>query len=230
MKETLPSLWSKRLLACAALSIFTTITEAAYYPDFRKPFDFSLLLANNNLDLQTGNNEYDVSLDRISIEIFTLIKPQVQFGFISGSSHLSLDNDPVNAGKSLNGYHAGLAIRGSLGHNPQIGFHANYIYQETKNKAADQMIALDWHEWTAGISGEIPLSQQLKLSIGWAHHDVDVRHRATGNINRTQNLKLASTQGRLEIIWLDHSDGHVGLAIQRGSYQQVAIRFSRKFR
>ncbi len=230
MKESLPSWRSKRLLACVVLSIFTAIAEAAHYPDFRKPFDFSLLLTNNNLDLQTGNNRYDVSLDRISIEIFTFIEPQIQFGFISGSSHLSLDNDPVSAGKSLNGYHAGLAIRRFFGHNPQIGFHANYIYQETKNEVADQVITLDWHEWAAGIFGKVALSQQWELSVGWAHHDVDVRHRATGNINQTQNLKLTDSQGRLEIAWFDHSDGRVGLTIQRGSYQQVAIRFSQKFR
>jgi len=230
MKETFPSWRSKRLLACAVLPIFTTIAEAAYYPDFRKPFDFSLLLTNNKLDLQTGSNEYDVSLDRISIEIFTLIEPQTQFGFISGSSYLSLDNDPVSAGKSLNGYHAGLAIRSFLGHNPQIGFHANYIYQETKNETVGQTVTLDWHEWAAGVFGKVPLGQQWELSVGWTYHDVDVRHRATGNTNQTQNLKLAGSQGRLEAAWLDHSDGRVSLAIQRGSYQQIEIRFLRKFR
>ncbi len=230
MKDTLPSWRSKRLLACVMLSIFTTMTEAAYYSGFRQPFDFSLLLANNNLDLQTGSNEYDVSLDRISIEIFTLIKPQIQLGLISGSSNLSLGNDPVSAGKSLNGYHAGLAIRSALGHNPQIGFHANYIYQETKNEAADQTITLDWHEWAAGISGKILVDQQLELSVGWRYQDVDVRYRATGNTHQTQNLKLTGSQGRLEAAWLDHSDGRISLAIQRGSYQQIEIRFLRKFR
>jgi len=75
------------------------------------------------------------------------------------------------------------------------------------------------------------LGRQLELSIGWAYHDVDARRRVTGSINQTQNLELAlGSQGRLEIVWLDHSDGRVGLAIQRGSYQQVGFRFSRKFR
>ncbi|HHI92996.1 MAG TPA: hypothetical protein ENK04_05700 [Gammaproteobacteria bacterium] len=227
MKKTTSAWLPKLLLILAVLPIHAT--EAAYYPDFRKPFDFSLLLTNNNLDLQTGANEYGVSLDRISIEIFTLIESQFQLGFISGSSNLSVNNDPVSAGRSLNGYHAGLAMHSALGRNPQIGLRANYIYQETKT--ANQAVTLNWHEWAAGISGKITLARQLELSAGWAYHNVDARRRATGNINQTQNLKLASgAQKRLEIAWLDHSDGRVSLAIQRGSYRQVAFRFSRKFR
>jgi len=226
-------LFPQLLLVFALFPISTTIVEATYYPDFRKPFDFSLLLANSDIDLQTGNKKHHVSLDRVSIEIFTLIEPQIQFGFISGSSNLSLDNDPLSMGKSLNGYHAGLAIRRTLGRNPQIVFHANYIYQEAKNETANQTVTLNWHEWATGSSGKLILGQQLELSLGWAYHDVDAQRRVTGDINQTQRLKLASTtgsQGKLEIAWLDRSDGRVSLAIQRGSYQQVTFRFSRKFR
>ncbi|MCF6338891.1 MAG: hypothetical protein L3J84_13230, partial [Gammaproteobacteria bacterium] len=164
------------------------------------------------------------------IEIFTLIEPRIQLGFTSGSSNLSLDNDPVSTGRSFNGYHAGLLVRSTLGRNPQIGFHANYTYQETKNETASQKMTLNWHEWAAGVSGKIILGQQLALSVGWAYHDVDANRRATGDIYQIQRLRLASgPQGRLEIAWLDRSDGRVSLAIQRGSYQQIAFRFSRKF-
>jgi len=231
MKKPFSTQLSKLLFAFTVLSVSASTAEAVYYPDFRKPFDFSLLLASNNPDLQTDNNKYDVSLDRISIEIFTLIEPQIQFGFISGSSNLSFDNDPASTGINLNGYHAGLAMRSTAGDNPQIGFHATYIYQQTKNKTARQTVALDWHEWAASIFGKITLAQRLELNIGWAYYDVDARHRATGDINRIQNLKLASgSQERLEIAWLDRSNGRVGLTLQRGSYQQVVFRFSRKFR
>jgi len=224
-------LLSQRLLALAIFFISIGISEAAYYPDFRKPFDFSLLLAKSDIDLQAGDDKHRASLDRISIEILTLIKPRIQFGFISGSSNMNLDNDPVSAGKNLSGYHAGLMIRSALGHNPQIGFHANYIYQETKNEVTNQAITVNWHEWTTGIFGKIMFGQQLEFSVGWAYLDVDARRRATGDINQTQNLKLAAgSQERLEIAWLDRSDGRVSLAIQRGNYQQVAFRFSRKFR
>jgi len=124
-----------------------------------------------------------------------------------------------------------LMLRSTLGRNPQIGFHANYTYQETKNEIASQKMTLNWHEWATGVSGEIVFAQQLALSVGWAYHDVDANRRVTGDIYQTQNLTLASgPQGKLEIAWLDRSDGRVSLAIQRGSYQQVAFRFSRKFK
>jgi len=231
MKKAFLMLWAKLLFVFAMPPVFSTVAEAAYFPDFRKPFDFSLLLSNSDIDLHTGSNSHRVSLDRISIEIFTLIEPRIQLGFTSGSSNLSLDNDPLSTGRSFNGYHAGLLVRSTLGRNPQIGFHANYTYQETKNETAGQKMTFNWHEWVAGVSGKIAFAQQLALSIGWTYHNVDANRRATGDIYQTQNMKLASgPQGRLEIAWLDRSDGHVSLAIQRGSYQQIAFRFSRKFR
>ncbi len=232
MKKAFFIQWTVKLLFVFAVPpVFSSIAEAAYSPDFRKPFDFSLLLSNSNIDLQTGSTPHRVSLDRISIEIFTLIEPRIQFGFTSGSSNLSLDNDPASAGRSFNGYHAGLMMRSTLGRNPQIDFHANYTYQETKNETASQRMTLNWHEWATGVSGKIVFGQQLALSIGWAYHDVNANRRATGDIYQTQNLKLASgPQGRLEIAWSDRSDGRVSLAIQRGSYQQVMFRFSRKFK
>ncbi len=232
MKKAFFIQWATKLLLIFAVSpVFSPIAEAAYSPDFRKPFDFSLLLSNSDVDLQTSSNQQRASLDRVSIEIFTLIEPQIQLGFAYGSSNLSLNNDPLSTGRSFNGYHAGLAIRSTVGRNPQIGFHANYTYQETKNETVRQKMTLNWHEWATGISGTITFGQQLALSVGWAYHDVNASRRATGNIYQTQNLKLASgSQGRLEVAWFDRRDGRVSLAIQRGSYQQVAFRFSRKFR
>jgi len=219
------------ILALSFSPVSTRIVQAAYYPDFQTPFDFSLSLSNSDIDLQADNNLLRVSLDRISIVVFTEIEPHIQFGFITGSSNLSLDNDPATAGMSLNGYHAGLAMRSSLGHNPQINFHANYLYQETRNETTTQTTTLSWHEWSASISGKIILGRQLELSAGWAHYDIDARRRATGDVNETQNLNLQSgSQGQLGIAWLVHSGGRVGLALQRGSYQQIEFRFSQKFR
>jgi hypothetical protein len=132
---------------------------------------------------------------------------------------------------NLNGYHAGLAMRSSLGSNPQIGLHANYLYQETKNETTEQAVNLSWHEWTAGISGRIILGQQLELSIGWAYQDVDARHRASGTVNQTQSLELESgSQARMGIAWRVRSGGRVALTIQRGHYQQLEFGFSRAFR
>lgn len=231
MKTAFITALLKRLSIIILLATFVGSVEAAYYPDYRNPFDFSLSLSKSDVDLQNDGNNHLAALDRISITVFTLVEPHVQFGFITGSSSLTLDNDPVTAGINLGGYHAGLAMRSYINNNPQIGFHANYLYQETKDETEDQTVTLSWHEWTAGISGRIILGQQLELSAGWSYHDVDARLRASGTIQQTKNLALeSSSQGQMGIAWRVSSGGRVGLTIQDGSYQQIEFRFSREFK
>ena len=219
------------LLALSLLLSVSGFTQAAYYPSFHSPFDFSLRLSKTDLELQADGVKQAVSLDRVSFVVFTLIEPQVQFGFITGSSNLSVDDDPATAGMHLSGYHAGLAMRSHIGSNPQLGLHANYLYQETKDETTTQSATLSWHEWQAGINGRLILGQQLELSAGWTHADVDARRRASGTINETKSLALKSTsQTNLGIAWLTRDGGRVGLSLQRGSYQQVEFGFSRQFR
>lgn len=234
MRKTCSAFLLKIPLAISLL-LASAFAQAADYPDFTEPFNFSLLLSNSRVDLQTGNNNQHVSLDRVSIAVLTLIEPQVQFGFIGGSSNLSIDNDPAAAGMNLSGYHAGLLMRSTLHNilisNLKIVFDANYIYQETKDETVNQMATLRWHEWATSISAKITLGQQLELGVGWEYNEVDAQRRSTGNINETQSLKLrSSSQGKLEATWLASNGGHVDLTVQRGSYQQIEFRFSQNFK
>lgn len=230
MKKNASALLAKRLSAISLLLV-PAFTQAAYYPDFHEPFNFSLLFSNSRVDLQTDSNRQRVSLDRISVAVLTFMVPQVQFGFITGSSNLSINNDPATAGMNLTGYHTGLLMRSTLGSNPKVVFHADYIYQETKDETINQTATLRWHEWSAGISGKITLGHQLELGAGWEYDDVDAQRRATGGINETQNLNLKSgSQRKLEVTWLASNGGRVDLTIQRGSYQQVEFRFSQDFK
>jgi hypothetical protein len=221
------TLWLALVLLFA--SPVTSAAETTYYPDSQQAFDFSLSFSNSDVDLHADNLKYPVSLDRIGILVFTQVERYLQMGFITGSSNLDLDNDPLTAGMKLTGYHAGLAMRSAFGNNPQIGLQADYIYQETKDQTDTQATTLSWYEWSAGAFGKITLGQ-LVLSAGWALQDVDARRRTTGNVNDTQRLKLDSdSQTQLGIAWLVSSGGRVSLKLQRGSYQRVEFRFSRKF-
>lgn len=235
-------------LVFAALCVFPATSTAAapgYSPN-QMPFELTLSLNNSDIELQGENRTILASMDRVGILVFAEAAPNLQFGFLVGSSYLSLDNDPVTAGQSLSGYYAGLALRSAFGTNPQIGFHANYIYQETDDEttapvttqptdpptsAVIQTYTLRWDEWAAGVSGKILLGQQVVLSAGWTYLDVDAQRRASGNINSTQRMELKSTsQGQVGITWLVSSGGQVGLMLQRGSYEQVTFTFSQKFK
>ena len=194
------------------------------------PIDFSLTFSNSDIDLHEGNTHYPVSLDRISISVFSLEEEHIQFGFITGSSNLSLDNDTAVAGMSLNGYHTGLAVRGQYGRNPQLGFHADYRYQETRHETPTQSAILSWHEWTIAATGKLTFGQHLRVMLGWAYSDVKARRRARGDINDTLNIELDSApHARFGLEWLTGTDGVVSIALQRGAYDTVAFNFARAF-
>lgn len=233
MKKTAPTLFSKIVLTISLL--FVSAFAQAAYPDFREPFNFSLLLSNSRIDLQASGKQQRVSLDRISIVVLMPTEPQVQFGFITGSSNLSISNDPASAGMNLSGYHAGLLMHSALAAifapRLKIVFRANYIYQETKDETLNQTVTLRWHEWAANISGKLMLGRQLELGVGWQYGGVDAQRRATGTITETQGLELESSlQRKLDISWLASNGGRVELTVQRGSYQQIEFRFSQDYK
>lgn len=223
---------SRSVLGTAMLLLSPTISAATSpYSGFSSPIDFSLSLINSDIDLQSQDATVPVSLERISISIYTIEEPWAQLGFITGSSYLSTRDDPVTAGMNLSGYHAGLALRSTFGNNPVIGFHANYLYQETKDELANQAVTLSWHEWTVGLTGKIILGQRLGLSAGWNYHALKARRRASGDINDTQSMDLDSgAHSLLELEWIVQPGGRVGLILQSGNDQRTEFRFAQTFR
>ncbi len=195
------------------------------------PIDFTLTLSNSNIALRAGNIDYQVALERISISVFSLQDKHLQWGFNSGASYLSPDNDPAVAGLRLNGYHAGFALRANLGSNPQLGLHADYRYQETRNETTNQTTSLSWHEWTLAATGKIILGQRLGFTLGWAYRDINAQRRTRGDINDTLSLQLNSPlQSQFELQWFTDASGRISIAWQRGSYENIAFNFSRAFK
>lgn len=215
------------LLISPGLAIAGTESSSHY----GYPIDFALTLSNSDIDLREGNVHYPVALERINFSIFALEEKHIQLGFNTGSSYLSLDNDAVLDGMSLNGYHTGLAIRGQYGRNPQLGFRADYRYQETRNETEGQSTTLSWHEWTIAATGKIILWQQLGIMLGWAKSEIKARRRAQGDINDTLSMRLDSApQTQLELEWLTGTGGRVSIAVQNGSYENLAFKFAQTFK
>ena len=220
------------LLTTTGLAIADpSIVYADFHNNSHYPIDFALTLSNSDIDLHEGNEQYLVSLERINFSIFSLEEKNIQFGFNTGSSYLSLDNDATLAGMSLNGYHTGLAIRGQYGTNPQLGFHADYRYQETKNETVSQSATLSWHEWTIAASGKITLGQRIGLKLGWAYSEVKARRRIQGDINETLSMRLDSApQTQLELEWRHGAGGRVSVALQKGTYEYIALKLGQTFK
>jgi len=141
------------------------------YDLYDDPFEFTLTFSNNDIDLQDGDINYPATMDRISFSILSIDNEHIQWGFVAGSSYLSLDNDTALAGMNLNGYHAGFTLRGHAGTNPQLGLRGVYRYQETRNEFATQSATISWHELNIAATGKILLGQHLGLGLAWVFSD-----------------------------------------------------------
>ncbi|MDT8382935.1 MAG: hypothetical protein RRB22_00810 [Gammaproteobacteria bacterium] len=205
--------------------------SSAYSNPYRDPFDFTLSFSRSDIDLRDSTTHYPVNLERISLSVFSLQEKNIHFGFNTGSSYLSMDNDTVLTGMSLNGYHAGFALRGHYGRNPQLGLHADYRYQETRHKTDSQSATLSWHEWTLAARGRLVLGQRLGIVLGWAYSEIEAGRSARGDINDALNLRLDSApQLQVELEWLTGAGGRVSLAVQNGAYENLAFNFAQTFR
>jgi hypothetical protein len=213
------------------LLVLPQLLVASPYTEYgQSPIDFSLSLYSADLTLQAHKQDYPLTLERISISVFEAASPRLQFGFLTGSSYLSLDNDSVSTGFNPAGYHIGLAMRGRLGSNPQLGFDANYVFQDTRDETDSQSVTLRWREWLVEASARVTLGQQLGIIVGGGYVGLDGQRRARGTINDNLTLELASDSiGRLELEWRVPPGGHISLAFRRGAYDDITFNFARRF-
>lgn len=220
-----------RILAALVLILCNAAATAAE-PD---GMDFSLHLSHSDLHLHYDDLAHDTSLERVGIVVFETSDPHLQYGFLAGSSHLTLEGDPLLAGISLDGYHAGLALRGGVGHDLRLDVQAQYLYQDVQDASATRKVIVTWHEWRAEMLAGLRLgSSPLTVVAGLAYVNLDAQQRISGDGARTRNLhEETGTEKRLglELTVDGHAQnkGRVGLHIQRGVFDTVSLIFARSF-
>jgi len=218
--------------AIGLITISAKVAQAETFTSshYDYPIDFALTFSSSDIDLREGSTHYDVDMKRINVSAFALENSNFQLGFNAGYNYLSLDNDALLAGINLDGYHAGLALRGHYGKDPQLGFQADYRYQETRDDTETQSTTFNWNEWTMAVSGKVKLAQQLRLMLGVAYSEIDARRNTRGDIDDTLDMRLDSaTQTQLELEWLIETGGRVSIALQSGAYQNLAFKFAQRF-
>jgi len=192
--------------------------------------DFSLQLSQADLLLHYDDLDHDANVERVGVVVFDTTDPYLHYGFLAGSSRLTLDNDPLLAGLSLDGYHAGLALRGGFGRNPRLDLQAQYLYQDVKDSAADSEVTVTWHEWRAEMLAGLRLGSPLTLVAGLTYVNLDAQLRITGNDARTRNMREETgTEKRLGLELNLENSGRVGLHIQRGVFDSISLIFARAF-
>jgi len=195
----------------------------------RGGLDFSLQLSQAELLLHYDDLDHETNVERVGVVVFDAADPHLHYGFLLGSSHLTLDNDPLLAGLSLDGYHAGLALRSRVGANPRLDLLAQYLYQDVKDTNADREVTVTWHEWRAEALAGLRLGSSLTLQGGVAHMHLDPQLRITGDGARTRNMQEETATDTRLGVELNVDNGRLGLQIQRGLFDSVSLIFARTF-
>lgn len=215
-----------RTLAALLLIFAPAVAAAGEYDGM----DFSLQLSQADLRLHYDNVDHDANMERAGIVVFETTDPRLHYGFLAGSSHLTLDGDPLLAGLGLDGYHAGLALRSGVGQNPRLDVQAQYLYQDVKDSNASREVNITWHEWRAEALASISLISPLTAVAGLAYVNVDAQERITGDGARTRNIREdTGMEKRLGLELNVENNGRVGLHIQRGVFDSISLIFARSY-
>lgn len=211
-----------------ALLLFT-VPIAAVAGEYGN-MDFSLQLSQSDLLLHYDDLDHDTNLERIGIEVFDTTRPHLHYGFLAGSSRLTLDGDPLLAGLNLDGYYAGLALRGVFGQNPRLDVQGQYLYQDVRDANTSRDVFITWHEWRAELQASLRLGSPLTALAGLGYVNLDAEQRITGDGARTRGLReQTGTEKRLGLELNVDSNGRVGLHIQRGVFDSVSLVFARRY-
>lgn len=219
-----------RTLTALALLIAPALAAASEYSDL----DFALQLSQADLRLRYAGIDHDSTVERIGVSALNTANRHLHYGFLVGSSRLTLDRDPLLAGLRLDGYHAGLVLRSGLGENPRLEILAQYLYQDVKDSTASREVTITWHEWRGELLAKVALAAPLTAVAGLAYVNVDAQQRITGDDARTLNLREETGMEKrlgLELNVKDsvNNKGRVGIHIQRGVFDSVSLIFARSF-
>lgn len=217
-------------MLCLTLSLAKPALATNYHQEASPGgFDFALDISNHHLDLDYAQITHDAELERLGISVFDTQDPRLEYGFLLGSSRLSVGDDANLAGINLDGYYAGLALHSHMGRNPQALLRVQYLYQEVSNLGGSQTAIMSWHEWQAGGAINLLLGNTLLLSAGLEQKGIDARQHLRGDVSLTQPIDKAegflTTVGASLLV----ENGRIELSVQRGITRGFRLSFARGF-
>ncbi|HEU5339357.1 MAG TPA: hypothetical protein VFU39_08735, partial [Sulfuricaulis sp.] len=157
---------------------------------------------------------------------------RVTLGMYGGYAFLTQTNNPVTAGKELDGYHAGFTLHGLLLEGPRASLYGSleYIYQKTDHKNDAQTVVIDWVQSQAQIGVLVNLDRSWRLYGGGSYGKIDGEERASGSINHTLSFERGAKSGG--VLGLDlnvETDGYIGIEARSGLVRGGEIYFKRRF-
>lgn len=194
--------------------------------------DFSLRFARHKIPLEYDNRVQDSTNRWLGISLREKAGQRVTLGMYGGYAYLTQTNNPVTAGKELDGYHAGFTVHGLLleGQRASLYGSLEYVYQKMDHKNDTQTVVIDWAQSQAQIGVMVNLVRSWRLYGGGTYGKIDGEERASGLVNHTLPFERGAKSGA--ILGLDlnvETDGYIGIEARSGLVRSGEIYFKRRF-
>lgn len=210
----------------------TAGAEERFYPYTDRPLDFSVRFSQHDLDLDYGSARIDTSVDRIGIGWRERYGDRLQLGLIAGWTDLTQTNNPVSAGRELEGYHAGVSLDFDLLRFERVTVFVQgaFLYQRVDDDTSTQRIVIAWREPSAQLGAAANLGGGLSVYGGVRYGRIDGEQRSSGTLNETREIEESERGGAVAGLELRvEGDGYIGFSAASGTDQTFALYFGRRF-
>jgi hypothetical protein len=191
---------------------------------------FALNLQRMETDWLIGGNLTENRINRLFISFYetpyTWFRPGLKLGYVT----LAQTNNPVTAGRDLNGEMIGVSAQfatRSMVFNPRLDI--DYIYHQTDANDTTQNIIYEWFELNIKAGFMISFGR-FHFTMGGFHHSLDGDEFARGAITRTGHFEEDEPSGGFVdfTLFVDRT-GSVSVQIEGGGRESANLIFAREF-
>jgi hypothetical protein len=191
----------------------------------------ALLIQRLETDLKLDQSISQARINRVGLIILEPANPALQAGLQIGALEIHQSDNPITAGLNLTGNYIGIMFRSNLyhGNHTAIRLDGGYTYNEVDKHTNDQVINYDWHEFLLRALFEWKFAD-FNMSLGGYTQIIDGDETAFGVVTRTREFEQVDKTGaRLEVDYRVDVTGKIGIQLDNGGRDAVALIFAREF-
>jgi len=194
--------------------------------------DFTVRFDQNKTDFDYGNITINTTIKRIGVYWNERFGERLRLGLFGGYTALTQTNNPLTAGLTLEGYHAGVALHLGLLQTQRLllFFSADYTYQNVDDGNAGQSVDISWLEPSVRLGAAVRLNKTVRLFGGANYGYIDGQERDSGTTNQTIDFEHRRRSGGFFGVDLNVGDGgYIGIAGRSGVNRSAEIYFKKLF-
>lgn len=159
------------------------------------------------------------------------VAPHVALGLIVGWHSVNQTNNPLTAGRSLEGYHGGVRLDGELVGNraSALVLHTDYRYFRSDDTQPTQSVRFTWQDVRSVLAWRVALVPRTAIELGPEYGWRRGAELDSGAVAQTRDFSDSRWGGYLSIRFATDPTGFVALRLRSGLDRNAALDFVRRF-